>query len=82
MPNSGHTDKKASSPSYPDTEYVGDHLVIEKTEYVPGQHPEPYHRQPGQTEYCETFYRCVKCRVECLRREDFPAQCEAAGGDG
>jgi len=79
MSNSDSYGKKASSPNHPEVDSVGDHAVIDKAEWVPGQHPDPSHRIEGQTEYKETYLRCVKCGVEVLRRGDLPETCEPEG---
>jgi hypothetical protein len=62
---------------YPNAERVGPHLVIDKTEWVPGKHPDPHQRHEGQTEYLERYLRCVQCGVEVLREDDFPETCES-----
>lgn len=63
---------------YPNAERVGPHLVIDKTDWVPGKHPNPHRRHEGQTEYLERYLRCVQCGVEVLREDDLPKAC---GGD-
>jgi hypothetical protein len=62
---------------YPNAERVGPHLVIDKTDWVPGKHPNPHRRHEGQTEYLERYLRCVQCGVEVLREDDFPETCES-----
>lgn len=60
-------------------EEVGEHVVIEQSEVVPGEHPEPHLRTEGQTQYLETYLKCVHCDIEVLRRRDFPETCEGGG---
>jgi len=67
------------SNSYPDAESVGPHLVIDKTEWVPGKHPDPHRRHKGQTEYLERYLRCIQCGVEVLREDDLPETCDQEG---
>jgi hypothetical protein len=64
---------------HPDAEQVGPHLVIDKTEWVPGKHPDPHRRREGQTEYRESYRRCIQCGVEVLSKHDFPDECESEG---
>lgn len=70
-------DRTSPAPAFPDAEYVGDHLVIDKTEWVPGEHPEPHRREDGQPGYPETYLRCLRCGAERLSRADFPETCDA-----
>lgn len=65
-----------SERSFPDAEYVGEHLVIDKAEWVPGKHPYPHRRYKGQTEYLEKYIRCIQCGVEVLNGGDFPDECD------
>ena len=69
-------ERKSPAPTYPDAEYVGHHLVIDRTEWVPGENPEPHLREDGQTTYPETYYRCIRCGDERIRRDDFPEDCD------
>jgi len=71
--------EESLSNRYPETEAVGDHLVIDKTEWVPGKHPDPHRRHEGQTGYLERYLRCIQCGVEVLRERDLPATCESEG---
>ena len=64
------------SNSYPDAERIGSHLVIDKTEWVPGKHPDPHLRHENQTEYPERYLRCISCGVEVLSKSDFPQECD------
>ena len=64
---------------FPDAKRIGDHLVIDRREWVPGYNPDPQLRYEGQTEYLEHFYRCIQCEVECVRKRDFPPTCEWGG---
>jgi len=61
---------------HPDAEQVGPHLVTDKTEWVPGKHPDPHRQHEGQTEYLERYLRCVQCGVETLSKRDLPESCE------
>jgi len=61
---------------HPDAEQVGSHLVIDKTEWVPGKHPDPHRSHEGQTEYLERYLRCIQCGVEVLSERDLPESCE------
>jgi len=61
---------------HPDTEQVGPHLVIDKTEWVPGKHPDPHQRHEGQTQYRESYHRCIQCGSEVLSKRDLPKTCE------
>lgn len=75
---STHTNNpKSTAPTYPDAEPVGPHLVVDKTEWVPGKDPEPHRRYDGQRAYRERYYRCLKCGEERLATADFPEQCDA-----
>jgi hypothetical protein len=71
--------EESLSNRHPDAETVGDHLVIDKTEWVPGKHPEPHRRREGQTEYLEGYLRCIQCGVEVLSKRDLPQTCEPEG---
>jgi len=62
---------------HPDAEQVGPHLVIDKTEWVPGKHPDPHRRREGQTEYLERYLRCIQCGVEVLSKRALPKECDA-----
>lgn len=70
-------ERKSPSPTFPDAEYVGQHLIIDKTEWVPGANPEPHLREDGQTTYPEQYLRCIHCGAERLGRRDFPEECDA-----
>lgn len=78
MSDSDSNGIRVSAPDYPDAEHVGEHLIIEASEWVPGKHPDPSQRHPQQSEYLENFYRCLLCRVEVMRKRDLPA---SYGGD-
>ncbi len=73
-----NTDSRVETLSnrHPDAEQVGPHLVIDKTEWVPGKHPDPHRRHEGQTEYLEKYLRCIQCGVEVLSKGDLPETCE------
>lgn len=72
---------RSSSPSHPDAEPVGSHLVIDKTEWVPGYDPEPHRREAGQPAYPESYFRCIRCGAERLRKEDLPDECATLGAE-
>ena len=76
MSDSDSYSKRASAQQHPDAERVGTHLVIDKEEWIPGQHPEPHLREEGQTGYWESLYRCVQCDVEVLNKSDLPEECD------
>ena len=78
MSDSDSNGIRASAPNHPDPEHVGQHLVIETQQWVPGQDPEEGRSHPTQTEYLERFYRCIQCDVEVMRKRDLPGNC---GGD-
>jgi len=61
---------------HPDAEPVGPHLVIDKTDWVPGKHPDQHRRHEGQTEYLERYLRCIQCGVEVLSKGDLPEECD------
>jgi hypothetical protein len=69
-------ERKSAAPTFPDAEYVGPHLIVDKTEWVPGGHPEPHLREDGQTTYPERYLHCLRCGAERLRRDEFPAECD------
>ena len=71
--------EESLSNRHPDAEHVGSHLVIDKTEWVPGKHPDPHRRREGQTEYPERYLRCIQCGVEVLSKRDLPEMCEPEG---
>jgi len=68
--------EKTAAPSFPDAESVGDHLVVDRVEWVPGADPEPHRRDDGQRAYAESYFRCLRCGVECLSKRDFPDSCD------
>ena len=69
--------EESLSDRYPDAERVGPHLVIDKTQWCPGPHPDPQRRQQGQTEYLERYLRCIQCGVEVLNEGGLPEECDA-----
>lgn len=69
------SDRKTVVPPYPDAEPVGQHLVIDKTDWIPGVNPEEHLRHDGQTVYHERYYRCICCGDERLGKRDFPEDC-------
>lgn len=60
-----------------DVKGVGEHLITEEAEFVPGKHPEPSRRHKGQTKYLERYLRCIKCDIEVLSERDLPEGCDA-----
>ena len=68
--------EKTAAPSYPDEKTVGPHLVIDRVEWVPGEHPDPHRRDDGRLSYPEPYLRCLRCGVECFSEADFPEECE------
>jgi hypothetical protein len=60
-----------------DVKNVGEHLITEDADLVPGKHPDPSRRHEGQTEYLERYLRCTKCDVEVLSERDLPEECDA-----
>lgn len=80
---STHTrDDRTSAPSYPDATPAGDHLVVDRTEWVPGAHPDPHLRDPARAAYPETYLRCLRCGAEALHADDLPENCEPTEVDG
>lgn len=69
--------ERLSDNSYPDAQRVGEHLVIDKKDWVPGKHPEPHLREEEQMGYWESYLTCVDCGVEVLSKRDFPEECDA-----
>ena len=67
--------EESLSNRHPDAQEVGPHLVIDKTDWVPGKHPDPHRQWEGQTEYLERYLRCIRCGVEVLRERDLPETC-------
>lgn len=69
-------DHRSTAPTYPSATPVGQHLVIDRSEWIPGANPEPHMRYDGQRTYRESYYRCVKCGEERQAKRDFPAACD------
>lgn len=67
---------RAAAPSFPDAREVGPHLVIDKTEWVPGRHPESHLGFDGQRGYADSFLRCIRCGAERQSEQGFPPECE------
>lgn len=72
-----NSNPRSTAPSYPDAYAVGPHLVIDKTEWVPGEHPESHLGYDGQRGYVESYYRCIRCGAERQSERDFPEACDA-----
>lgn len=70
------TRQRSAAPSHPDPEPVGDHLVIDKVDWVPGADPDPHRRVDGQRAYAEPYFRCILCGEERLSRDAFPDDCD------
>ena len=64
------------SDRYPDARHVDAHLVIDKTQWCPGQHPDPHRQHEGQTEYLERYLTCLRCGTEVLNERDLPVECD------
>lgn len=75
-----NTDRPSTAPRYPDAYPVGPHLVIDQTEWVPGQDPEPHRRVDGQRAYRESYYRCLTCGAERQAKQYFPEHCDGNPG--
>lgn len=60
-----------------DVKDVGEHLITEEAELVPGKHPDPSRRHEGQTEYLERYLHCIECDLEVLNERDLPEECDA-----
>ncbi|GAB3328307.1 hypothetical protein [Haloplanus salinarum] len=69
--------EESLSNRHPDAETVGNHLVIDKTQWCPGPHPDPHRRREGQTEYLARYLRCIQCGAEVLSEGDLPEECDA-----
>ena len=69
--------EESLSDRHPDAERIGPHLVIDKTEWVPGHHPDPHRQHENQTEYLERYIRCIQCGVEVLNEPNLPEECDA-----
>lgn len=54
---------------------MGDHLVIDVAQWVPGPDPDPHRGREEQAEYLEQYYRCLICGEERLRTDGFPEEC-------
>lgn len=80
---STHTNEpRSTAPPFPDAYPVGPHLVVDRSEWVPGSNPESHLREDGQEGYLEPYYHCLKCGEQRLSKRDFPEACtaERAGG--
>lgn len=73
------TTDRSSSPDYPEAQPVGEHLVIDVSEWVPGPDPDPHRGREEQSEYLERYYRCLRCGAERLRTDGFPEECAGHG---
>ncbi|MDL0145593.1 hypothetical protein [Halobacterium salinarum] len=76
MSDSDSYEINASAPNHPDAKHVDAHLVIDKSEWVPGKHPDPQQRHEGQTEYLERYIQCLRCGQEALNERDLPVECD------
>ena len=74
------TRMKSTAADFPEATSVGAHLVIDKREWVPGEHPEPHLREQGQQGYMESYFRCIRCGAEALRKADLPGDCTPTVG--
>ena len=76
MSDSDSHEISASTPNHPDAKRVDEHLVIDKTQWCPGSHPDPNRGHEGQNEYLERYLRCVLCGIEVLNERDLPSGCD------
>lgn len=76
-----HNDEPRAAPTQPDPDVVGDHLVIDKREFVPGEHPDPHRRHGGDWHF-ETYFRCIRCGEQRRRKGAFPDECADLDADG
>jgi hypothetical protein len=76
MSDSNRYEIRAPAPNHPDAKHVDAHLVIDKSEWVPGKHPDPQRRHEDQTEYLERYLKCLRCRTEVLSERDLPVECD------
>lgn len=63
------------SPEHNGAEKVGEHQVIRRSEWVPGNHPEPHKQDEIHSGYIEHYLKCVHCGIEVLNKMDFPDEC-------
>jgi hypothetical protein len=68
-------EQKGVPPEHDGAEKVGEHRVMRKSQWVPGQHPEAHKRHGTKSGYIENYLECVDCGVEVLNKIDFPAEC-------
>ena len=61
---------------FPDARHVDAHLVIDRSEWVPGKHPDPQRRHEGQTEYLERYLQCLQCGQDVQNERDLPVECD------
>lgn len=66
---------KSAAPSHPDARAVGEHLVVDKSEWVPGRNPERQLGYDGQRGYAEAYLRCIQCGAERQSERGFPPDC-------
>lgn len=69
---------KSSAPRFPDAEYVGPHLVIDKTEWIPEARPESHRPEEERTAHADSYFRCIRCGAERLHKHEFPDECDVA----
>jgi len=72
---STHEKDKRAVPTYSDARPVGQHLVVDKVDWVPGFNPETSLREDGTVGYTERYLRCVRCGKERLSQGRFPEEC-------
>lgn len=70
------TTHDSTTASFPDATPDGEHLVVDKTEWIPGRHPDKHRRWDGQQAYRDRYVRCIRCGAERTCRADLPATCE------
>jgi hypothetical protein len=74
-----HDNPRSAAPSQPDPTPVEDHLVVDKTDWVPGTHPDEHRRWDGQTAYRDRYFRCIRCGAERASKADLPDECTPGG---
>lgn len=73
---------RRSEVSFPDAKRVGEHLVIEKTQWVPGARPESCAAPRPRDGYVEGYFYCLQCGAERLSRREFAGVCPDPAVDG
>jgi len=76
MSDSNRYEIRAPAPNHPDAKHVDAHLVVERQEWIPGEHPNPDRGHDGQTEYLERYLHCLRCEIEVIDERDLPVECD------